>query len=104
MAMRVGLESDQFPIKLSGVFLNCPYFLGKIPIGNEAEDEKMKNIYQRLWLHMYTNSEGLDDPLVNPAMYPRLSILGCKRMLIFVAELDSLRDRILLLSEIIVTE
>ncbi|XP_022897391.1 probable carboxylesterase 12 [Olea europaea var. sylvestris] len=93
MAMRVGLESDKFPIKLSGAFLNCPHFLGKDPIGSEAEDDKMKNIYQRLWLHMYPDSEGLDDPSVNPAMDPRLSSLGCKRMLIFVAELDSLRDR-----------
>ncbi|CAI9769925.1 unnamed protein product [Fraxinus pennsylvanica] len=93
MAMRVGLENDKFPVKLSGVFLNYPYFLGKIPIGNEAEDDIKRTLYQKPWLDMYPNSEGLDDPMVNPAMDPRLSSLGYRRMLIFVAGKDFLKDR-----------
>ncbi|XVF67602.1 hypothetical protein PTKIN_Ptkin10aG0134500 [Pterospermum kingtungense] len=40
-----------------------------------------------------------DDPRINPAVDPRLSRLGCSRVLIFVAEKDSLRERGLLYYE-----
>ncbi|KAL2477235.1 putative carboxylesterase 13 [Forsythia ovata] len=93
MAMRVGLASPEYPIKFSGVFLICPYFLGKRPIGNEASDTTRRKLFQSLWIHSYPNSRGLDDPLVNPAMDPKLSRLGCTRLLIFVAGKDFLRDR-----------
>ncbi|CAI9769109.1 unnamed protein product [Fraxinus pennsylvanica] len=50
-------------INLDGIFLNCPFFWGS------------------------------DDPLINPAMDLNLSKLGCKKVLIYVAEEDILRDR-----------
>ncbi|KAL2460227.1 putative carboxylesterase [Abeliophyllum distichum] len=93
MAMRVGLASPEYPIKFSRVFLICPYFLGKRPIGNEAADPIRRNLFQSLWIHSYPNSRGLGDPLVNPAVDPKLSRLGCTSMLIFVAGKDFLRDR-----------
>ncbi|KAL2460230.1 putative carboxylesterase [Abeliophyllum distichum] len=93
MAMRVGLESPEYGVKLSGVFLNCPYFTGKNPIGNEIANMNGRNTIVNIWLRAYPNSTGLDDPLVNPVMDPKLSKLGCKRVLIFVSGNDFLRDR-----------
>ncbi|KAL0454222.1 UNVERIFIED_CONTAM: putative carboxylesterase 12 [Sesamum latifolium] len=92
IAIRVGLESPDPEIKVNGMFLNCPYFLGKKneSAGNNGYAEIQM---EKLWLYAYPNSSGLDDPLVNPGMDPRLKRVGCKRVLVYVAEKDVLRAR-----------
>ncbi|KAL0348362.1 UNVERIFIED_CONTAM: putative carboxylesterase 2 [Sesamum angustifolium] len=88
IAIRVGLDPE---IKVNGMFLNCPYFLGKNEsAGNNGYAETQM---EKLWLYAYPNSSGLDDPLVNPVMDPRLKRVGCKRVLVYVAEKDVLRVR-----------
>ncbi|CDP01319.1 unnamed protein product [Coffea canephora] len=78
MALRVGLEIlDGF--NLDSIFLHCPYFFGKLPIRHLALCSS--KIYE------------VDDPLLNPIMEPNLSRLGCKKVLIYVAEKDILKDR-----------
>ncbi|KAL3618819.1 hypothetical protein CASFOL_037342 [Castilleja foliolosa] len=94
MAIWVGLENPVPGIKIDGLFLNCPYFLGKRAIGNETGDAYALNQMQRLWVYGYPKSEsGLDDPLVNPGMDPGLRKLGCNRVIVFVAGNDVLRFR-----------
>ncbi|KAK4405222.1 2-hydroxyisoflavanone dehydratase [Sesamum angolense] len=89
IAIRVGLDPE---IKVNGMFLNCPYFLGKKneSAGNNGYAETQ---LEKLWLYAYPNSSGLDDPLVNPVMDPTLKRVGCKRVLVYVAEKDVLRVR-----------
>ncbi|KAK4424187.1 putative carboxylesterase 12 [Sesamum alatum] len=92
MAIRVGLESPDPDIKVNGMFLNCPYFLGKK--ANESADNGFAETQmEKLWLYAYPNSSGLDDPMVNPVMDPGLKRVGCKRVLVYVAEKDVLRVR-----------
>ncbi|KAL2254661.1 UNVERIFIED_CONTAM: 2-hydroxyisoflavanone dehydratase [Sesamum indicum] len=93
-AIRAGLEHEMVHrVVIDGMFLNCPHFWGKTPIGNEASKPKREALMESIWIHAYPNSTGLDDPLVNPAMDPNLSKLRCKRVLVYVAEKDILRDR-----------
>ncbi|CAN0846624.1 Probable carboxylesterase 7 [Linum grandiflorum] len=47
-----------------------------------------------LWLLAYPGSVGgLDDPKINATINPKLPGLGCKRVLVMVAEKDMLKDR-----------
>ncbi|KAL6547175.1 hypothetical protein OROMI_022896 [Orobanche minor] len=95
MAIRVGLKKPNPGVNLRGMFLNCPYFLGKKAIGNESagvytyEESQM----QKLWRYAYPNSKGLDNPLVNPGMDPGLRMVGCGRILVYVAGNDVLKFR-----------
>ncbi|KAI3446011.1 hypothetical protein Pfo_002676 [Paulownia fortunei] len=92
MAIRAGLDKMD-GVLLDGVFLNCPHFWGKKPIGNEDSNILVKSLMESIWVHAYPNSTGLDDPLLNPALDPNLSTLGCKRVLVYVAGNDILRGR-----------
>uniref|UniRef100_M1CFH7 CXE carboxylesterase n=1 Tax=Solanum tuberosum TaxID=4113 RepID=M1CFH7_SOLTU len=70
IAIRVGLEKLE-GVKIEGIFLACPSFWGKDPI----------------------DARGLDDPLINPEKDPKLSSLGCDKVVVYVAGKDSLRFR-----------
>ncbi|KAL8541363.1 hypothetical protein ACS0TY_002567 [Phlomoides rotata] len=93
MAARVGSENSD-GINLKGVFLNCPFFSGEDPIGDE-ETHKIFPISftDKLWRFACPGTTGLDDPWMNPARDPKLSSLGCKRLLVYVAGNDVLRGR-----------
>jgi acetyl esterase/lipase len=74
LAFRVG--SIGLPgVKVVGMIMVHPFFGG-------TEDDKM-------WLYMCPSNSGLDDPRLNPGLED-LARLGCERVLIFVAEKDSL--------------
>ncbi|KAL8541364.1 hypothetical protein ACS0TY_002568 [Phlomoides rotata] len=92
MAIRVGLQRTNEGITLHGMFLNCPHFWGNKPIGNEASDPN-KAWVKSIWFHAYPNSTGFDDLKSNPAMDPNLSKLGCNELVVYVAQLDILRER-----------
>ncbi|KAL6963980.1 hypothetical protein U1Q18_034985 [Sarracenia purpurea var. burkii] len=92
MAIRVGSEGLS-GVNLAGIFLIHPYFGGMEPIGSERDDIKGKAFADKLWKFAFPSSSGSDDPLFNPEMDPRLSGLGCKKVLVCVAEKDLLRDR-----------
>ncbi|KAK6143534.1 hypothetical protein DH2020_023882 [Rehmannia glutinosa] len=63
-------------------------------IGNESAYAYAEGLMQKLWVYAYPNSRlGLDDPLVNPGMDPGLKMVGCKRVLVYVAGNDVLRFR-----------
>ncbi|KAL0365420.1 UNVERIFIED_CONTAM: hypothetical protein Sangu_0639600 [Sesamum angustifolium] len=75
-AIRAGLDHEMdHRAVIDGMFLNCPHFWGKTPIGNEARNPERKALMESIWIHAYPNSTGFDDPLLNPAMDPNLSKL-----------------------------
>ncbi|CAH9107291.1 unnamed protein product [Cuscuta epithymum] len=93
MAIRVGLEGLD-GINLDGLFLNCPFFWGKDPIGEEGDEVgPVRSYLESLWLFVNPTTTGPDDPLLNPMMDPEFRKLGCKKMLVYVAEKDPLRQR-----------
>ncbi|XP_047975271.1 probable carboxylesterase 5 [Salvia hispanica] len=92
VVIRAGLEPTG-RVRIRGLFLNCPHFWGKERIGNEASDPKMVALEESIWIHAYPNSTGFDDPQLNPDYDPNLSKLGCKKVVVYVAENDILRDR-----------
>nr|GMD07150.1 carboxylesterase 1 [Ipomoea batatas] len=92
MAMRVGLEGLN-GVKIDGVILNCPFFWGKDPIPGEGDDEGVSIFVENLWRFVNPKTTGLDDPQLCPDKNPEYAKLGCKRVLVYVAEQDPLRHR-----------
>ncbi|KAI3943979.1 hypothetical protein MKW92_015168 [Papaver armeniacum] len=97
MAMRLARTHQEkqalHGFQFSGVVLIHPYFWDVKPIGSEEKDMSKKIIMDKLWPHIHPSSSGYNDPLVNPCKDPNLSSLGCRRLLVFVAEEDLFRDR-----------
>lgn len=100
MGMRIGLGkdlgnfADDHGVKIVGIVLIDPHFWGETLIGGEADaNEKEREILEKLWGIMNPSFSSLDDPLINPEKDPNLSKLGCRRVLVSVAEKDLLRDR-----------
>lgn len=91
MAIRVGSENPG-GIRLSGLMLNCPFFSGKDPIESELDGlAKMRS--DKLWGFACPGSSGCDDPRIDPGSDPDVGKIGCKRVLVYVAEKDFLRER-----------
>ncbi|XP_051132994.1 2-hydroxyisoflavanone dehydratase-like [Andrographis paniculata] len=83
-------------VRVAGMFLNCPYFLGSRAVGNELASEYsyVAEQMKKLWRYAYPNSTGgLDDPLVNPGMDRGLRGVGCGKVLVYVAGNDWLKYR-----------
>ncbi|PWA92177.1 Alpha/beta hydrolase fold-3 [Artemisia annua] len=93
MAIRAGLKPIH-GMNLEGLILLHPFFGGNDPIGSECGKlKKMKVCTDEFWMVANPLGSGLDDPLFNPEKNPNLSELGCSKILLSVAENDSLRDR-----------
>nr|DAD33629.1 TPA_asm: hypothetical protein HUJ06_012480 [Nelumbo nucifera] len=94
VAMRAGSQSLPHNIRVRGAFLVHPYFWGSEPIGSESmEDHTPNSLANRVWLFVCPSSAaGVDDPMINPMSpgAPRLSKLGCSRLLVCVAGKDIL--------------
>ncbi|OAY22873.1 probable carboxylesterase 2 [Manihot esculenta] len=95
LAIAAGNPEFGLGIELLGVALTHPYFWGSEPIGSEAVDPDRKALVDRLWPVICPSNPDHDDPRVNPFAEhgPGLMGLGCKRVLVCVAERDVLRDR-----------
>ncbi|KAI3786300.1 hypothetical protein L1987_39890 [Smallanthus sonchifolius] len=93
MAIRVGSENPGRIVKLQGIILLHPYFWGKERVGSESDGHPLKAFVDDLWKFAHPETSGVDDPLINPDMDPKVSDLGCSRVLVFVAEEDILKDR-----------
>ncbi|THG14854.1 hypothetical protein TEA_010421 [Camellia sinensis var. sinensis] len=91
--IRVGLERLD-GVKLVGIVLIHPYFGGKDPIGCEGSNMVGKAVCDKLWgLSSPESEDGCDDPFFNPGKNPKLSRMGCRKVLVCVGEKDVLRDR-----------
>ncbi|KAL8527495.1 hypothetical protein ACS0TY_005366 [Phlomoides rotata] len=82
MAIRVGPEKLG-SLKLRGFFLNCPYFWGANPIGDEA-DHPMKGLIDQL-LVLACPGLSMDEPWINPANDEKIWSLGGEKVLVYVA-------------------
>lgn len=82
-------------VNILGVALVHPYFWGSDPIGSEAVDLDRKASVDRLWPFVCPSNPDNDDPRANPLAEggPGLRGLGCRRVLVCVAEKDILKDR-----------
>lgn len=80
MAMRVGLGQDRVGLKLDGLVLVHPYF------SDGEKDELIEFLFP-------TREGGMDDPRLNPEKDPGLGRVGCKRVVVMLAEKDALRQR-----------
>ncbi|OMO74824.1 Alpha/beta hydrolase-3 [Corchorus olitorius] len=82
-------------VPLLGIALVHPLFWGSEPIGSEALDPDRKAVMDKLWPFLCPSDPDNDDPRINPVAGdgPGLSGLGCKRVLVCVAEKDEVRDR-----------
>ncbi|XP_058089062.1 probable carboxylesterase 12 [Magnolia sinica] len=95
MVMRAGSCELGHGVKIYGAILIHPFFWGEEAIGNEMKNPAAKGIIDAIWKYVCPSTVGLDDPLINPisGMAPSLSRLGCGRVIVCVAEKDSLKDR-----------
>ncbi|WCJ38698.1 alpha/beta-Hydrolases superfamily protein [Euphorbia peplus] len=97
LAMRFGVEKLKLKsgdVNVVGIVLAHSYFWGKETIDGQSEEKRW--MCDGIWKMVNPNSVlGLDDPTLNPSLDPNLSKLGCKKVLIFVAEKDEfdLRSR-----------
>ncbi|XP_021738470.1 probable carboxylesterase 2 [Chenopodium quinoa] len=94
MVKRLGKEKIE-NLGLKGVILVHPYFWGKDKIGSELQKIKASggNLADELWGFVCPGTSGLDDPFINPATDPELADLAVEKVMVCVAELDTLRDR-----------
>ncbi|KAH7567384.1 hypothetical protein JRO89_XS07G0061900 [Xanthoceras sorbifolium] len=94
IAMLAGDPEFGLCVDLLGVALVHPYFWGSDPIGSEALHPG-KALTDRLWPLICPSNPENDDPRVNPVAVggPSLVGLGCRRVLVCVAENDVLKDR-----------
>ncbi|THG11582.1 probable carboxylesterase 12 [Camellia sinensis] len=93
MVMRAGSEKLD-GLNVNGIALIHPYFWGSKPIGtHESSDATSRLEADNIWLINSRNAFGLDDPRLNPLVDPKLSTLGCSKVLVLIAEQDIYRDR-----------
>ncbi|KAL6995532.1 hypothetical protein U1Q18_005667 [Sarracenia purpurea var. burkii] len=95
MAMAAGNAESGEDLNILGIALVHPYFWGSVPIGSETLDPVRKGLVDRGWPFVCPSSPDCDDPRINPvaAGAPSLAGLGCRRVLVCVAEKDVMRDR-----------
>ncbi|KAL9247827.1 hypothetical protein vseg_021215 [Gypsophila vaccaria] len=101
LAKRVGEKGDatlesrvNYPLK--GIVLIHPYFWGENRIGSEEtriEPNGFSSLMDKGWMVACPDSNGSDDPRLNPGTDRKLSDLGVDKVLVCAAELDILRDR-----------
>nr|XP_016446428.1 PREDICTED: probable carboxylesterase 2 [Nicotiana tabacum] len=95
LAMAAGSVEPELMVDILGVALVHPYFWGSGSIGSEALYPDKKAHVDRLWSFACPSNPDNDDPRINPMLEgePSLTSLGCRRVLISVAEKDILKDR-----------
>lgn len=92
LAIRAGLSSGP---RFKGLFLAMPYFLGSKRVPLEPKYFPFSPNY-RVWPYVCNNcTGGVDNKFINPfgPGAPSLSRLGCKKLLVYTAEVDELRGR-----------
>uniref|UniRef100_A0ACD5ZPG8 Uncharacterized protein n=1 Tax=Avena sativa TaxID=4498 RepID=A0ACD5ZPG8_AVESA len=97
VAMKAGGENG-LPrgARIEGVVLLHPYFRGKDPLPSEGTDPRtFSQRVERSWGFVCAGRYGTDHPFINPLAMPaeEWATLGCRRALVTVGELDTMRDR-----------
>ncbi|KAF2324406.1 hypothetical protein GH714_013668 [Hevea brasiliensis] len=96
IAHQFALRMKDFPNmkRLQGIAIH-PYFWGKEPIGEEANESLKKSMVDNWWMFVCPSNKGCDDPYINPFVKgaPSLKGLASESVLVFVAEKDILCER-----------
>lgn len=91
MTMRAGKESLNCGVGICGSILAFPYFL--------IENIDEEGIPYKIWINICPSLEqglfAIDSPMINPLAKnaPSLSVLGCSRLLVCIAERDEYISR-----------
>ncbi|CAN6173009.1 unnamed protein product [Urochloa humidicola] len=96
VAARAGDEHGSLGVRVRGLLVIHPYFIGEAPVGVEAADAALKAWGDAFWRFVFPGTAGLDDPLCNPfseAAGGSAARVAAERVLVCVAEEDLLRDR-----------
>ncbi|KAL6883705.1 hypothetical protein ACP4OV_011119 [Aristida adscensionis] len=97
VALRAGRSGGGLPggARIEGMVLLHPYFRGEARLPSEGTDPAALEASRRIWRFVCAGRYGLDHPFVNPLALPAAewAALGCRRAMVTVAELDSMRDR-----------
>ncbi|KAH9620567.1 hypothetical protein KSS87_002104, partial [Heliosperma pusillum] len=101
MAKRIAKsDNPDGKIALKGLVLVHPYFWGNDRIGSELQklnpfgaEETSESLIDKMWKLAHPETTGCDDPWINPGMDPEIRELAGEKVLVFVAEQDTLRDR-----------
>nr|AEP68102.1 CXE protein [Hevea brasiliensis] len=97
IAHQLALRMKDFPNmkRLQGIAMIHPYFWGKEPIGEEANESLKKSMVDNWWMFVCPSNKGCDDPYINPFVKgaPSLKGLASESVLVFVAEKDILCER-----------
>ncbi|KAH7858314.1 hypothetical protein Vadar_022271 [Vaccinium darrowii] len=96
IAMKAGRENLPNGVRILGAIASHPYFWNSSPIGSDPVVGHENRVGSRLWKFIHPSCPGgLDDPVINPwgPRAPSLAGLGCSRLLVCVAEKDTLRER-----------
>ncbi|KAK5837954.1 probable carboxylesterase 12 [Gossypium arboreum] len=81
-------------MNLVGIILTHPFFWGNEPVGDEVKNPAVRAKIEGIWRLASPTTSGSDDPLINLIDDQSFgSFLGCKRVLICVAEKDILKYR-----------
>ncbi|CAO2202227.1 unnamed protein product [Urochloa humidicola] len=83
--------------RIEGIALLHPYFRGRELVPSEGTDPRSpeRESAERWWAFVCAGRYGFDHPFINPLAMPAAEwvALGCRRVLVTVAELDTISDR-----------
>jgi acetyl esterase/lipase len=81
--------------RIEGMVLLHPFFRGKDLLPSEGTDPRFLQRVERTWDFVCAGRYGIDHPFFNPLVMPaeEWATLGCRRALVTVGELDTMRDR-----------
>ncbi|CAO2169397.1 unnamed protein product [Urochloa humidicola] len=83
--------------RIEGIALLHPYFRGRELVPSEGKDPRSpdREKAERWWAFVCAGRYGFDHPFINPLAMPAAewAALGCRRVLVTVAELDTVSDR-----------
>ncbi|KAL5231033.1 hypothetical protein ABZP36_029809 [Zizania latifolia] len=94
-AMRAGRDGLPGGATIRGIALLDPFFWGKRPVPSETRDPEVRRGRNRTWSFVCAGRYGIDDPVINPVAMAseEWRRLGCARVLVTVAGLDTLSAR-----------
>ncbi|CAL5005749.1 unnamed protein product [Urochloa decumbens] len=83
--------------RIEGIALLHPSFRGRELVPSEGTDPRSpeRQLAERWWAFVCAGRYGFDHPFINPLAMPAAewAALGCRRVLVTVAELDTMSDR-----------
>lgn len=94
--LRAGSVPLPGKLRIRGLLLSHPFFLGSAPVENEPRENEHLKFLARLWNFVYPSAPGgIDNQRINPIGEgaPSLAGLGCSRIHVSVSDEDVLMAR-----------